>query len=226
MTAPCVELCDVGFRYPGGDFALDIPSLAIAEGERVACVGPSGSGKSTLVNIIAGVILPERGRVIVDGDDVTGLAENERRARRIRTIGMVFQEFELLDYLTALENILLPYRVSGALKLDRDVVARARELARTVGVEALLGRLPARLSQGERQRVALCRALLTEPSLVLCDEPTGNLDRATATGAIDLVFEQADRHGAAVLVVSHDHDIIARFDRVVDVREFTGGAVT
>lgn len=226
MSVPCVHLEGVDFRYRDGDFRLSVPELLIERGERVACIGPSGAGKTTLVNIMAGVIAADRGRVAIEGSDLAELSENQRRALRVRRIGMVFQEFELLDYLTAIDNILLPHRVSSALRLDAEARERARGLARSVGVAECLDRRPRRLSQGQRQRVALCRALVTQPALVLCDEPTGNLDEESAGQVMDLVFEQAGAQDAAVLVVTHDRSILDRFPRVIDVREFAAGAAS
>ncbi len=217
-------LAGVRYAYPGGGFGLAVEELAVARGERVACVGPSGCGKTTLVDLIAGIKLPNAGTVHLAGDELSALPDDARRARRITTIGMVFQEFELLDYLSALDNVLLPYHVSRELDLTAAVRERARTLARETGIEHVLTRRPRRLSQGERQRVAVCRALVTEPSLLLCDEATGNLDPATAKTTLDLLFEQAGKRGTAVFLVTHDHGILDRFDRVVDVRELGGAA--
>ncbi|MEQ8764883.1 MAG: ABC transporter ATP-binding protein [Planctomycetota bacterium] len=218
MSRALVELDGIAFTYPGGEFSLRFPHLKLQPGERVACIGPSGSGKTTLVNLIAGIALPSTGRVRVGDDELTELSDAQRRARRIAKVGLVFQQLELLHYLSALDNILLPFRVSE-LPLTQEVRERARSLAVAMGLERLLGRPPGRLSQGERQRVALCRALVTRPELILGDEPTGNLDPDTATRILDLLFEQAERSGAALLMVTHDHTILSRFDRTVDLRE-------
>ena len=135
------------------------------------------------------------------------------------------QEFELLDYLSALDNILVPLRIRGANRAElRSGRARATELAAAVGIADLLGRLPAQLSQGERQRVAIARALVTDPALVLCDEPTGNLDPEAASHAVDLLLQQARARGAALLMVTHDHGLLDRFDRVIDVTTLARGA--
>ena len=135
---------------------------------------------------------------------------------------MVFQEFELLEYLSALDNILLPYHVADELQLDADVRGRARELASEMGISDLLARKPKKLSQGERQRVALCRALVTQPKLLICDEPTGNLDPKNAETIVELLLRQAREHAATVFMVTHDHGLLKRFDRVVDVRNLNG----
>ena len=132
-------------------------------------------------------------------------------------MGFVFQDFALLDYLTARGNILYPYRIGAGLRLDRAARARAEALAGACGIAGLLDRRPGRLSQGERQRVALCRALVTEPGVVLADEPTGNLDPANKALILDLLFERTRAAGASLLAVTHDHELLSRFDRVVDL---------
>jgi len=215
-------LRDLVWRYPGGDFELRVERLSAQRGEAVACIGPSGCGKTTLVNLISGILVPATGSVQLVGEELAHLGERARRARRIATIGMVFQEFELLEYLTAFDNILLPYHVADELVLDATVHERARDLASEMGISSLLGRKPKRLSQGERQRVALCRALVTQPQLLMCDEPTGNLDPRNADTIVDLLLRQARERGATVFMVTHDHGLLKRFDRTVDVRELGG----
>ena len=222
--APAIQLEGIRFAYPGGargGFALAVEELRVERGERVACIGASGTGKTTLVDLIAGIRVPDAGRVVVDGADVSSMGEEARRAWRLARVGMVFQEFELLEYLSALDNVLLPFHLGRALKLDGAARLRARRLAEETGVAHTLDRVPARLSQGERQRVAVCRALVTEPGLLLCDEGTGNLDPSTASSTLDLLFEQAARSGATVFFVTHDHSVLERFDRVVDMDDLS-----
>jgi len=218
---PRLEMTQVGFRYGGPDstFRLELPHLRVEPGERLAVIGPSGCGKSTLLHLAAGILVARSGRVVCCGRDLAAMNEPERRAFRSRRIGLLFQDFALLDYLDARGNVLLPYRIGAGLRLDRAARARADELAGRTGIADLLRRRPHRLSQGERQRVALCRALVTEPELLLCDEPTGNLDPVRAGEAIDLVLQTAARTNAAVLVVTHDHGLLDRFDRTLDLRE-------
>lgn len=218
-----VTLEDVRFAYPGG-FALHVPSLEVQDGERVAIVGPSGSGKTTLLNLIAGLITPDAGRITVAGTDVSALNDAGRRRFRAGSIGFVFQDFALLDYLSARQNVLYPYRITPALKLTSDVRARADALAEACGIGGKLGRHPAALSQGEQQRVAICRALITRPRLILSDEATGNLDPGAKARIMDLLFEQAAEAGAAVLAVTHDHELLPRFDRTLDFAQFRSGA--
>ncbi|NQT40352.1 MAG: ATP-binding cassette domain-containing protein, partial [Planctomycetes bacterium] len=178
---------NLDFRYGQSGFRLRVPQLVIERGAKVALVGPSGSGKTTLLNLMAGITLPLAGRVVTHEVEVSSLGDAARRDFRIRHIGLVFQEFELLDHLTVLDNILLAYRISAALRLDTSVRDRAARLARDVGLGDKLHRHVRRLSQGERQRVAVCRALLPEPPLLLCDEPTGNLDPANKEHVLDIL---------------------------------------
>jgi putative ABC transport system ATP-binding protein len=210
---------NVEFRYEEGDFRLRVPDLAIPRGSTTAFVGPSGSGKTTLVNLIAGIAVPSAGRIVTDDVEVTGLGDAERRSFRIRRIGLVFQEFELLEYLSVLDNILLPYRIHPSLALDDSVRARAESLAAEVGIGDKLGRYPDRLSQGERQRVAVCRAVLPEPVLLLADEPTGNLDGENSNRVLDILFDYVERHSATLITVTHDLDLLSRFDSTIDFRD-------
>jgi ABC-type lipoprotein export system ATPase subunit len=211
-----IRVSQLDFDYREGEFRLRIPELQVERGSSTALIGPSGSGKTTLLNLIAGIALPRAGRVVTDGVDLTELSESARRDFRISRIGLVFQEFELLEYLSVLDNILLPYRINPGLRLDGSVRERAAELAKAVGLADKLSRQPARLSQGERQRVAVCRALVSEPVLLLADEPTGNLDPANAERVLELLFELARRGGATLLAVTHDHGVLPRFERVID----------
>ena len=183
-------------------------------------IGPSGSGKTTLLHLVSGVLLPPGGRVLVDGTEVSNLPDGQRREFRIGTIGMVFQEFELLDYLSVLDNILLPYRIGEKLQLDNSVRERAIGLAHSVGIGDKLTRYVNRLSQGERQRVGVCRALLTRPRLLLADEPTGNLDPSNKGRVLEILLNYAETNGATLVTVTHDHDLLDQFDRVVDFRDF------
>ncbi len=217
---PMVHIEGLRFRYRHSDFALWVPELTITGGSTVAFTGPSGSGKTTLLNLIAGIRAPDEGRIAVDGVQVDSLSETARRAFRVCRLGLVFQEFELIEHLSVLDNILLPYRIGPALRLERSTRERAVELAGTVGIDDKLHRYVGRLSQGEKQRVALCRALLTRPGLLLADEPTGSLDPANKMRVLDLLFECAREAGATLVMVTHDHDLLDRFERIVDFRQF------
>jgi ABC-type lipoprotein export system ATPase subunit len=212
-----IELRDVHFGYGEGGFALHVPALCVPARARTAAIGPSGSGKTTLLNLISGIERPDAGQVRTAGVEVDRLSPAGRRSFRITHVGFVFQDFLLLDYLDVLQNILYPYRLHPDLRLDADALARARHLAKDLGIERLLGRRPDALSQGERQRVAIARALVTAPKLVLADEPTGNLDPATKAHALDLLFEQCEALSMTLLMVTHDHGLLDRFEQVVDV---------
>ena len=219
-----IEIEGLSFRYPGGSFVLDIPGFRVASGEKLAVIGPSGSGKTTLLNLIAGISTPDQGSVQVGHTQVSELDDRRRRDFRIRNLGLVFQDFELLDYLNVLDNILYPYRITRALRLDVAVRERAIELAGRMGIGDKLKRRVNDLSQGEKQRVAICRALLPGPGLLLADEATGNLDPDNKTLILDLLFDSVDAHGATLLAVTHDHELLPRFDRVVDFATFRARA--
>lgn len=214
---PVISLRDVRFEYPHGGFSLDVHELTVASGMRAAAIGPSGSGKTTLLNLISGIERTGSGEVSTAGVRVDRLSASARRSFRITTIGFVFQEFLLLEYLDVLDNILYPYRLHTELRLDASVRARARELASDLGLASLLDRSPSELSQGERQRVAIARALVTAPKLILADEPTGNLDPATKQQALDLLFEQCAARSTTLLMVTHDHGLLDQFGQIVDV---------
>lgn len=217
-----IDIRGLDFRYPKGEFRLRVEEFAVGEGEKVAVIGPSGSGKTTLLNLVAGIYTPDKGSVRVGDVEVGALGDSGRRDFRVTTVGFVFQDFELLDYLTVRDNILHPYRISGALRLDGGVRGRAEELAGSMGIARYLSRRPGDLSQGERQRVAICRALLPRPKIILADEATGNLDPRNKTHILDLLFEAVEGHGATLLAVTHDHELLPRFDRTVDFADFRG----
>jgi len=215
-----IEIRDLRFQYGDEGFALDIPELQIASASQVAVVGPSGSGKTTFLHLLAGIMPVVQGRLRVGDIELSGKSDRARRDFRITQIGQVFQDFELLEYLDVRDNILLPYRINRRLQLDREVQRAAGELAASVGIGDLLQRPIGRLSQGERQRVAICRALLPRPSWLLADEPTGNLDPANKRRIIDLLCERARQSHATLIVVTHDHSLLDRFERVIDFRSF------
>ena len=215
-----IRLADVEFRYPDGDFTLQVPALAIESGTTAAVVGPSGSGKTTLLNLIAGIMPPHGGTIETAGSGISSLSDAARRDFRVRRIGLVFQEFELLEYLTVIDNILLPYRINGSLVYTPEVGERAARLADQVGIGDKLQRHPDRLSQGERQRVAVCRAVLPRPGLLLADEPTGNLDPVNAVRVLDILFDYAGDSGATFLAVTHDQSLVQRFSHIIDMKSF------
>jgi putative ABC transport system ATP-binding protein len=215
-----INIKNLKFHYPIGDFKLNIPELAVEKAEKVAFIGPSGSGKTTLLNLIAGITTPLEGTVQVGSVGVSELGDEGRRDFRITNIGFVFQDFELLDYLNVMDNILHPYRITSALKLDNEVRTRAVKLADQMGIGDKLNRHPNDLSQGEKQRAAICRALLPNPKLILADEATGNLDPANKTLILDLLFKSVVEHDATLLAVTHDYELLERFDRTIDFIDF------
>jgi len=215
-----ITIQQLEFCYPRGEFRLNIPDFRVFGGERVAVIGPSGSGKTTLLNLIAGIITPLNGTVGVGDTPVSALGDRGRRDFRISNIGFVFQDFELLDYLNVFDNVLHPYRITGALKLDKAVRARAEALTQEMGIGDKLKRNPDDLSHGEKQRLAICRALLPQPKLILADEATGNLDPDNKTLILDLLFSAVSDHDATLLAVTHDHELLTRFDRIIDFQEF------
>ncbi len=186
-------------------------ALHIGRGEAVALLGPSGSGKSTLLMVMTGLERPDSGSVIVAGRDLTKLDEDELARFRGRHIGIVFQAFHLIPTMTALENVAVPLEFAG----KRDAFARAQHELAAVGLAGRLNHYPAELSGGEQQRVALARALAPNPSIVVADEPTGNLDEATGREIIELMFRGRHERGTTLVLVTHDAALAARCDRVL-----------
>lgn len=206
-------------RYP----VLDIPKLRIEAGERVALLGPSGCGKTTLLHLLAGLLTADAGEVVVAGRDIARLSEASRDRFRASTTGVVFQSFNLLPTLSAIENVRLPVRLAG-----RREPGRARELLHRVGLAAEADAPATHLSVGQQQRVAVARAVVNRPRLVLADEPTGNLDDDAAATVADLLFEVCTEVGATLLLVTHDGELADRLDRTVTMAEINrvvpGGA--
>ncbi len=215
-----IRISQLVFEYPRRTFRLRIPELEIESGGRAAFVGPSGSGKTTLLRLLAGIRLPRSGRLTLGSVDVPALNDAARRAFRVTRIGFVFQDFQLIDYLDVEENIRLPFRINPALKWSREVAARADQLTEATGIGGLLKRGIDQLSQGEKQRVALCRALVTEPELVLADEPTGNLDPAGKTRILEILVDETRKRNATLVMVTHDRELLAGFPQVVDFQSF------
>ena len=222
-VAALIELVDIARYYHMGDeriAALDGVSFAIGRGEMVAIVGSSGSGKSTLLNILGCLDTPSSGIYKLDGADVQGLSDDDRARVRNRQIGFVFQSFQLLHRATAKKNVALPLVYRGIPARERDQLA-AKALTR-VGLGNRMGHKPYQLSGGQRQRTAIARALVTEPSLLLCDEPTGNLDSSTTEDLLGL-FRQLHAEGNTIIIVTHEPEIAARCPRAI--RIFDGKVV-
>jgi putative ABC transport system ATP-binding protein len=184
-------------------------SFEIKAGEAVAVVGASGSGKSTLLGLLAGLDVPSAGTIRIDGTELSALDEDARARLRGDCVGFVFQSFQLLPGLTALENVMLPLEIRG----EREAAARSREFLGRVGLEQRLTHYPRQLSGGEQQRVAIARAFASLPRLLFADEPTGNLDAATSTRVIDLLFSLRAEQGSTLVLVTHDERLAVRCDR-------------
>ncbi len=218
-SPPIIAFTDVSRRYTTGRgtvTALRDATFTVARGEWVAIVGPSGSGKSTLMNLIAGIDRASSGTVLVSGQELTTLSE-ERLARwRGRQVGIVFQFFQLMPTLTALENVVLPMELRGRWRGERR--KRGMALLERVGVAELANALPSQLSGGEQQRVAIARALANDPAILLADEPTGNLDSTTGEHIIDLLAELADGE-RTLLIVTHDERLAARAPRIIGLAD-------
>lgn len=215
-----IDIDSVEFSYGVDDFKLIISKLVISKAEKVAIVGPSGAGKTSLLKLISGILLPDSGNISIDGMIVNQLTESSRRDYRISNIGFIFQDFELLEYLDTQDNIMHPYRITKALKINSDVRNRAKILAQELGIGHKLKSLTNNLSQGEKQRTAICRAVLTNPKLILADEATGNLDPKNKIKILDVLFRSADKTGATVIAVTHDHELLSHFDRVIDFKNY------
>ena len=188
--------------------------FSIPPNETVAIIGASGSGKTTLLSLLAGLDTPTEGTVKLDGINIFSLNEDERALLRKEKLGFVFQSFQLLPHLTAIENVMLPLELQGA----PDALNRARALLTRVGMATRLHHYPKYLSGGEQQRVALARAFITEPPLLFADEPTGSLDVQTGNGVIDLMFDLHREHRLTLVLVTHDPEIAARCHRIIELR--------
>ncbi len=207
-----MEVAHLGKQVTTGDSVLTIlsdVSFSVASGVAVAVLGASGSGKSTLLGLMAGLDLPTTGTVHIDGHDLFALDEDGRAALRGRLLGFVFQSFNLLPAMTALENVMLPLELANA----PDAAGAARLLLERVGLGARMHHYPQQLSGGEQQRVAIARAFVISPALLLADEPTGNLDAATGADIIDLMFELNRERGTTLILVTHDEALSRRCGR-------------
>jgi putative ABC transport system ATP-binding protein len=208
------------FTYGDGTFRLRIPQLTLESGRSAVIVGPSGSGKTTLLNLIAGILPGSGGEIRVGNTDVHRLNDDERRLFRLQNVGQVFQDFQLIDYLNVLDNVLLPCRIHPSVAVTKTLRERASLLLHSVEMSSFERRSVMRLSQGERQRVAICRALLLSPRVVLADEPTGNLDPDNAQRIVRLLLNETSRSGATLMMVTHDHSLLPQFDQIIPFDQF------
>jgi len=213
-----IELYKVSKVVPSGSEMLTILhllDLTIPDGQFIAIVGPSGSGKSTLLGLIAGLDEPTSGEIRIDGRAITSMNEDQLAELRGAKIGFVFQSFHLIPSLTALENILVPMEIAGV----RDARPRAQQLLADVDLSARSHHYPSQLSGGEQQRVAIARAFANNPSIMLADEPTGNLDSNNGRHVFDLMIEMNRRRNATLVLVTHDHELAALADRRISLRD-------
>ncbi|HEY8286963.1 MAG TPA: ABC transporter ATP-binding protein [Chloroflexota bacterium] len=218
MQSPAIIIDGVTKDIPLGQrvvHALRGVSLTIGSGEVVAIVGPSGSGKTTLLGLLGGLDSPTSGRIILNGIDITHLSEGKMAGIRNRQIGFVFQSFNLIPTLTALENVALPIQFGRG----PNALRRAADLLRTIGLEDRLGHKPSQLSGGEQQRVAIARALANDPAIILADEPTGNLDSANGARIMHQLLDLRTTLGKTVILVTHDPAIATQADRTVHLRD-------
>jgi putative ABC transport system ATP-binding protein len=231
-ATPAVRMTSLRFAWAGGGFSLEIPALAIARGARVFVSGASGSGKSTLLGLVGGVLVPEHGRVEVLGTDLKRLSAAQRDHFRVDHVGFVFQQFNLVPYLSVRDNVLLPCRFSlrrrqRAVDADGSVDHAVAHLLDALGIGSRLAREPVtRLSVGQQQRVAAARALIGRPEIVIADEPTSALDAELQGAFVDLLLRQCEDSGATLLFVSHDKRLADHFPRqlaMADFRVQTGG---
>ncbi len=229
--APALALRDVAFRWGGGGtFGMSVDAFTLARGERMLLLGASGSGKSTLLSLICGIVAPRAGQIAVGGTDIARLSSPARDRFRAERFGIIFQQFNLLPYMTPLDNVLLPLRFAPE---RRRRVGQARAAGLSLGGElglcadTMTRTVAAALSVGQQQRVAVARALIGMPSMIVADEPTSALDAGSQAAFLDLLFAQCDAAGSTLLMVSHDERLAPRFDRTVSIGDVarTMGAV-
>jgi ABC-type lipoprotein export system ATPase subunit len=219
MSEPTgLNVTDLRFAYSGEGFRVHVPRLELAAGKSLALAGPSGAGKSTLLRLLTGLLTPTSGQVTLGSAQIDAMSREERRAFRLKEIGLVFQDFALLDYLTVTENILLPHQFREG-SADTPVRLRMQDLTQRLHIDRYLDKKVSQLSQGERQRVAVARALVHEPRFVFADEPTASLDPARGRIVVDMLLEDARRRGACLVMVTHDPNMLPMFDQTLRMEE-------
>jgi putative ABC transport system ATP-binding protein len=215
-----ISITDLSFAYPGSSFRLQVESLTVAVGQSLALLGPSGVGKTTLLRLMTGLLQPNSGEVKLGAVSLSRLNETDRRAFRLSEVGLVFQDFALLDYLTVEENILLPQRF-GKEPLPPAASQAIRGLAERLEIDKHWRKLAGQLSQGERQRVAIARALIHRPRYLFADEPTASLDAVRREVVMDLLQDYIQENEACLIMVTHDTELISRFPVHAKVEDFT-----
>lgn len=217
-----LQVSDLRFAYSGGGFRVHVPQLGLEGGKTLALAGPSGAGKSTLLRLLTGLLTPTAGTVSLGTADLHTMSPEARRAFRLRQIGLVFQDFALLDYLTVAENILLPHQFRGAA--GEEERARMLGLTQRLHIDRYLDKRVSQLSQGERQRVAVARALVHEPQFVFADEPTASLDPVRGRIVVDMLLEDARSRGACLVMVTHDPNLLPLFDQTLRMEDLAATA--
>ena len=214
-----LQISDLHFQYPASDFKIEISNIKITQGSKIAISGKSGSGKTTLIHLISGILKPQSGKILFFDKSITDMNDNDIRKHRISNIGFIFQEFELLDYLNVMDNLILPYKINKSLSLDEEIKDKAKEIANRIGIGNKLDQHPKQLSGGERQRLAIARALITSPPLIIADEPTGNLDHKTSNIVMDEITDQVSYTNSTLIMISHNNELISSFDEIIDIQE-------
>ena len=214
-----LQIRDLHFQYPASDFKIEISDIKITQGSKIAISGKSGSGKTTLIHLISGILKPQSGEILFYDKSITDMNDKEIRKHRISNIGFIFQEFELLDYLNVMDNLILPYKINKSLSLDEEIKDKAKEIANRIGIGNKLDQHPKQLSGGERQRLAIARALITSPPLIIADEPTGNLDNKTSNIVMDEITDQVSYTNSTLIMISHNNELISSFDEIIDIQE-------
>lgn len=217
---PAIDVVNLSKRVFDADGELTIlrdVNFTVPTSQTMAIVGASGSGKSTLLGLLAGLDVPSSGSVLIDGIDIFNLNEDERAALRKAKLGFVFQSFQLLGHLTALENVMLPLELRGNQFTGKEIREKAENMLSRVGLSSRLKHYPKYLSGGEQQRVALARAFITEPPLLLADEPTGSLDAVTGAKEMELMFSLNREHGSTLILVTHDPKLAKQCERVLTI---------
>ena len=214
-----LQISDLHFQYPASDFKIEVSDIKITQGSKIAISGKSGSGKTTLIHLISGILKPQSGEILFFDESITDMNDNDIRKHRISNIGFIFQEFELLDYLNVMDNLILPYKINKSLSLDEEIKNKAKEIANRIGIGNKLDQHPKQLSGGERQRLAIARALITSPPLIIADEPTGNLDDKTSNIVMDEITDQVSYTNSTLIMISHNNELISSFDEIIDIQE-------